>query len=119
MLKKNRACALATLVAMSATAAMAMGPDVTDLDSDLGYREARRFIAEMNYAPAIPKLEELLLTNPGSPVVLNWLAYSHRKLKNYPVSKQFYDSKQVTWPLPRRTWPGSSSFAENAMNGRI
>ncbi|PTM39713.1 hypothetical protein [Bosea sp. 124] len=72
--------------------AFAVGPDYTVLDEDADYRQARRWIEEKNYAPAIEKLMVLLITKPDSPVLLNWIAFSHRKLKNYPVSKQYYDA---------------------------
>ena len=75
-----------------AQAALAVGPDYTILDEDPDYRLARRWIEEKNYAPAIDKLMVLLIAKPDSPVLLNWVAYSHRKLKNYPVSKQYYDA---------------------------
>ena len=71
---------------------LAVGPDYTILDEDPDYRLARRWIEEKNYAPAIEKLMVLLIAKPDSPVLLNWVAYSHRKLKNYPVSKQYYDA---------------------------
>ena len=88
--------------------ALAVGPDFTELDTDPNYREARRFIAEKNYAPAIPRLDMLLIANPGSPVILNWLGYTHRKLKNYPVSKQFYDAALKADPtyLPALEYQG-------------
>lgn len=84
----------ATIFGLLATAqvAFAVGPDWTYLDEDPDYRQARRWIEEKNYAPAIEKLMALLNRQPNSPVLLNWIAYSHRKLKNYPVSKQFYDA---------------------------
>ena len=92
----------------AALPAFAVGPDVTELDNDAGYREARRMIAEHHYAQAIPKLDALLSEHQGSPVILNWLAYSHRKLKNYPVSKQFYDAALKADPtyLPALEYQG-------------
>lgn len=72
--------------------ALAVGSDWSNLDQDPDYRQARRWIEEKNYAPAIEKLMELAKTQPNSPELLNWIAFSHRKLKNYPVSKQFYDA---------------------------
>jgi tetratricopeptide (TPR) repeat protein len=92
----------------AATTALAVGPDYTDLDEDPIYRDARRMIALHDYAPAIPKLEILLKEQPNSPVLLNWIAYSHRKLKNYPVSKQFYDAALKADPtyLPALEYQG-------------
>lgn len=75
-----------------AGAAQAVGPDWTYLDEDPDYRQARRWIEEKNYQPAIDKLMGLLQRQPDSTALLNWIAFSHRKLKNYPLSKQFYDA---------------------------
>lgn len=78
--------------ALACAPAFAVGPDWTWLDDDPEYRQARRWIEEKNFPPAIEKLEVLLKRSPNSPVLLNWLAFSHRKLKNYPLSKQLYDA---------------------------
>lgn len=86
------AACLLTACLLAAPPARAVGPDWTVLDEDPDYRQARRWIEEKNFAPAIEKLTALLITKPDSPVLLNWIAYSHRKLKNYPVSKQYYDA---------------------------
>lgn len=104
----GRIAAMLAIAMLAATPAISVGPDVSDLDSDPDYREARRFIAEKNYGPAIPKLDTLLAANPASPVVLNWLGYTHRKLKNYPVSKQFYDAALKADPtyLPALEYQG-------------
>lgn len=80
------------LALLAAGAAHAVGPDWTALDEDPDYRAARRWIEEKNYPPAIEKLDRLLVAQPNSPVIMNWLAYSHRKLKNYPLSKTYYDA---------------------------
>ncbi len=78
--------------ALACAPAFAVGPDWTWLDDDPEYRQARRWIEEKNFPSAIEKLEVLLKRSPNSPVLLNWLAFSHRKLKNYPLSKQLYDA---------------------------
>ncbi|RDJ22118.1 hypothetical protein DWF00_23895 [Bosea caraganae] len=90
----RRAFAPLALVALlfGSGAAHAVGSDWTYLDQDPDYRQARRWIEEKNYAGAIEKLMELAKSQPNSSELLNWIAYSHRKLKNYPVSKQFYDA---------------------------
>ena len=77
---------------LASVSAHAVGPDWTWLDDDPDYRLARRWIEEKNFPPAIEKLEVLLKRSPNSPVLLNWLAFSHRKLKNYPLSKTYYDA---------------------------
>lgn len=84
--------ALLTVILLAAPQALAVGSDWTNLDLDPDYRQARRWIEEKNYAPAIEKLMELAKTQPNAPELLNWIAFSHRKLKNYPVAKQFYDA---------------------------
>jgi tetratricopeptide (TPR) repeat protein len=101
------AAVLAALL-LCAPAAFAVGPDWTYLDEDPDYRQARRWIEEKSYAPAIEKLMALLNRQPNSPVLLNWIAYSHRKLKNYPVSKQFYDAALLRDPtfLPALEYQG-------------
>jgi tetratricopeptide (TPR) repeat protein len=96
------------LVMTLASHSLAVGPDVTELDSDPSYRDARRLIAEKNHASAIPLLEQLLKDNPGSPVLLNWLGYTHRKMKDYPTSKRFYDAALKADPtyLPALEYQG-------------
>jgi len=98
--------ALALLLSTGTT--WAVGPDWTHLDEDPDYRQARRWIEEKNYAPAIEKLMILLKHQPDSPVLLNWIAFSQRKLKNYPVSKQFYDAALLRDPtyLPALEYQG-------------
>lgn len=91
-----------------AAPALAVGPDWTYLDEDPDYRAARRWIEDKNFPPAIEKLEALLKRQPNSPVLLNWLAFSHRKLKNYPLSKQYYDAALLRDPtfLPALEYQG-------------
>ncbi|MGL4729797.1 MAG: tetratricopeptide repeat protein [Bosea sp. (in: a-proteobacteria)] len=91
--KKGRArFAIFAALVLACGSALAVGSDINELDNDPIYRDARRLIATHDYAGAIPKLETLLKDNPTSPALLNWLGFSHRKLKNYPASKQFYDA---------------------------
>lgn len=107
---RRRLIALLTGAAalLAAAGAQAVGPDWTWLDEDPEYRQARRWIEEKNFPPAIEKLEALLKRSPHSPVLLNWLAYSHRKLKNYPLSKQYYDAALMRDPtfLPALEYQG-------------
>jgi len=95
-------------VLLAGTQAFAVGSDWTYLDDNPDYRQARRWIEEKNYAAAIDKLMELAKTQPNSPELLNWIAFSHRKLKNYPVSKQFYDAALLRDPtfLPALEYQG-------------
>lgn len=95
-------------ILLNAATAYAVGPDWTFLDEDPDYRQARLWIEEKNFPPAIEKLNALLQRQPNSPVLLNWLAFSHRKLKNYPVSKQYYDAALMRDPtfLPALEYQG-------------
>lgn len=101
-------CPAFVALLLTAAPAFAVGPDWTYLDEDPDYRQARRWIEEKNFSPAIEKLEGLLNRQPNSPTLLNWLAYSHRKLKNYPVSKQYYDAALLRDPtfLPALEYQG-------------
>lgn len=91
---RRRLIAIATGAAalLACTGAQSVGSDWTVLDENPDYRQARRWIEEKNYAPAIEKLMGLLVAKPNAPELLNWIAFSHRKLKNYPLSKQYYDA---------------------------
>lgn len=80
------------------TAALAIGPDVSTLDSEPAYRDAVRLIRENRHAEAIPLLLRLDKERPHQPEVLNWLGFSHRKLKDYPTSKRFYDAALAIAP---------------------
>lgn len=101
-------CPAVVALTLAAAPAFAVGPDWTYLDEDPDYRQARRWIEEKNFLPAIEKLEGLLNRQPNSPTLLNWLAFSHRKLKNYPVSKQYYDAALLRDPtfLPALEYQG-------------
>lgn len=91
-LRRLLGCIALAIGLLGATSAFAVGSDWTYLDEIPEYRQARRLIEEKSYAAAIDKLTELAKTQPNSPELLNWIAFSHRKLKNYPVAKQFYDA---------------------------
>lgn len=91
-LRRLLGCTALALGLLVAPRAFAVGPDWTYLDEFPEYRQARRLIEEKSYAAAIERLMELAKTQPNSPELLNWIAFSHRKLKNYPVAKQFYDA---------------------------
>ena len=105
---QSRWTAVALVALTIATGALAVGPDITELDSDPDYRAARRWIEEKNFPPAIEKLEILLKRQPNSPALLTWLAFSHRKLKNYPVSRDFYIAALLRDPtyLPALEYQG-------------
>lgn len=89
-------------------AARAVGPDTSALQSEPDYRDGERLIAQGDYAAAIVLFEHLRATYPRAPEVLNWLGFAHRKLKNYPVSKAFYDAALQADPnyLPALEYQG-------------
>jgi predicted Zn-dependent protease len=74
-----------------ATPAGAVGPLDTALADDPAYRRAVELIERQDYRMAIPLLMDLRREHPGEPAVSNWLGFAHRKLKEYPTSKIFYD----------------------------
>lgn len=83
------------------TAALAVGPENPRLQAEPDYRDAERFIKSSEYARAIPLLFRLDKAFPNEPEVLNWLGFTHRKLKDYPVAKRFYDAALAVDPLYR------------------
>jgi tetratricopeptide (TPR) repeat protein len=85
-----RAMVLAAAL-FAASPALAVGPDVSELEGDPGYRAAVAAVKNGDYRRAIGLLEELDRQHPRKPEILNWLGFSHRKLKDYPTSKRFYD----------------------------
>jgi tetratricopeptide (TPR) repeat protein len=94
----------AAILAMSlslATAALAVGPENPVLQGDPDYRDAVRFIKAEAYDKAVPILKGLDVTYPKEPEVLNWLGYTHRKLKDYPNAKRFYDAALEIEPTYR------------------
>lgn len=72
--------------------AAAVGPWVSPLEMEPDYRDAERLIAAGEWRQAIVLLERLLVQFKDAPEVLNYLGFAHRKLKDYPRSKQFYDA---------------------------
>jgi tetratricopeptide (TPR) repeat protein len=89
----HAAMVLAALLMLGAPSpAPAVGPWVSALEMDPGYRDAERLIAAGEWRQALAILERLQVQYVDAPEVLNYLGFVHRKLKNYPVSKQFYDA---------------------------
>lgn len=88
--------------------AWAVGPESSYLDLDPDYRDARLAIDAKDYPTAIERLERVLKSHPLSPDVLNWLGFSHRKLKHYPTSKRYYDAALAIDPayLPALEYQG-------------
>lgn len=81
--------------------AMAVGSVDLDLENDPDYRDANRFIRTQDYGAAIAPLQKLAAAWPRKPEVLNLLGFAHRKLKNYPAAKQFYDAALAQDPSYR------------------
>jgi tetratricopeptide (TPR) repeat protein len=98
---------LACMILVAPTA-RAIGPESSELQSEPDYRDGERLITQGDYAAAIVVFEQLRVTYPRAPEVLNWLGFAHRKLKNYPVSKEFYDAALAADPnyLPALEYQG-------------
>jgi tetratricopeptide (TPR) repeat protein len=94
------AAALAVMLTLG-RAALAVGPENPVLQGEADYREAVRFIKAEAYDKAIPLLKVLDARFPKEPEVLNWLGYTHRKLKDYPNAKLFYDAALDVEPTYR------------------
>jgi tetratricopeptide (TPR) repeat protein len=94
--------------ALLAGAALGKGSGRETLDSDPDFRDARLHIDAGRYREAIPLLTRLRDAYPTTPDIANWLAYSHRKLKDYPTSKRFYDEALAMDPafLPALEYQG-------------
>jgi tetratricopeptide (TPR) repeat protein len=85
---------LALLVCLGfgvAGSAAAVGPDFSDLDGHPGYQSARALIKGGDYRAAISVLTRLKGEFRTSADIPNWLGFCHRKLKDYPAAKAFYD----------------------------
>lgn len=82
-------------------AALAVGPENPRLQANPDYRDAERLIRSEKYSEAIPILSRLDKEFPGEPELLNWLGFAHRKLKDYPKAKHFYDAALKAEPTYR------------------
>jgi tetratricopeptide (TPR) repeat protein len=82
-------------------AAFAVGPENPRLQMEPDYRDAVRHIKAEEFGKAIPILFRLDKAYPDEPEVLNWLGFTHRKLKDYPKAKQFYDAALKVEPYYR------------------
>lgn len=78
--------------------ALAVGGTDTGLESEPLFRDASRLIKAQNYAAAIPYLQQLDKALPNNPEILNLLGFTHRKLKDYPTAKHFYDASLAQDP---------------------
>jgi len=91
----------AVFAVVFAGAALAVGPDNPRLAAEPDYRDAERLVKTERYAEAIPILLRLDKAHPDEPEVLNWLGFAHRKLKDYPAAKRFYDAALAVEPTYR------------------
>jgi predicted Zn-dependent protease len=96
-----RTIILAAAFAAAATAASAVGPENPRLQMEAEYREAVRLIKAEKFREAIPILFKLDKQYPDEPEVLNWLGFTHRKVKDYPEAKRFYDAALKIEPTYR------------------
>ena len=87
----RRLLAMAAMTLWLAGAALAVGPDFSNLDGNPTYDRARALIKAGEYAQAIPLLMRLKDEFRTSADVPNWLGFCHRKLKDYATAKAFYD----------------------------
>lgn len=92
---------LITFTAFLCRAALAVGPENAVLATVPEYQAAVRLIKAENYSAAIPILNKLDSVYPKQPELLNWLGYTHRKLKDYPNAKRFYDAALAVEPTYR------------------
>lgn len=81
--------------------ALAVGSVDPVLEIEPEYRDANRLIAAKDYAAAIPFLTTLNGKVPNNPEVLNLLGFTHRKIKDYPKAKIFYDASLAQDPYYR------------------
>jgi tetratricopeptide (TPR) repeat protein len=81
--------------------ALAVGPENPVLGPNIEYQEAVKHIKAERFSAAIPILKKLDAAYPKEPELLNWLGFAHRKLKDYPNAKIFYDAALVAEPTYR------------------
>ncbi|MGL6209513.1 MAG: tetratricopeptide repeat protein [Paracoccaceae bacterium] len=99
MLKQTIAVLVLTLAL--GTQAIAVGAEDLDLVGDPDYRVGNRLIKEKDYGAALPHLQKLAAQWPQKAEAQNLLGFTHRKLKNYPAAKQFYDAALAIDPSYR------------------
>ena len=87
-----QAVSLAATLIVASVPAVAIGPWTSPLENEADYREAEAHIMAGDWSRALPLLDRLVKQHPKAPEVLNYLGFVHRKLKDYPTSKRFYDA---------------------------
>jgi tetratricopeptide (TPR) repeat protein len=83
---------VSTLLFLLNAPAFAVGGADSGLESEPAYRDANRLIKAHDYAAAIPHLQQLDKALPNNAEILNLLGFTHRKIKDYPSAKRFYDA---------------------------
>lgn len=76
---------------LAVSPALAVGPENSALEANPDYRDFRLVLAREDWRAAIPILERLYAEFPQEPEIANWLGFVHRKLRDYPTSRRFYD----------------------------
>ncbi len=92
---------IALVMGVALSSAWAVGPENPRLQGEPDYRDAERLIKAEKFREAIPFLSRLDRAFPNEPEVLNWLGFAHRKLKDYPAAKRFYDAALKADPVYR------------------
>ena len=71
--------------------AAAVMPEPSPLETHPLYEKVQALIKGQAYAEAVPLLHSLRQEHRDSPDLYNWLGFVHRKLKDYPAAKRYYD----------------------------
>ena len=86
-----RSLHILALLFLVAGPAAAVGPENSTLEANPDYRDLRLVLAREDWRGAIPLLERLRGEFPSEPEIANWLGFVHRKLRDYPTARRFYD----------------------------
>src|SRR5829696_7623256 len=87
----RRATLAAIVLGLSCATAAAMGPDLSNLNGNPTDLRARAYAAQggrLRRGDTAPQLKAEFKTSADVP---NWLGFCHRKLKDYPRARAFYD----------------------------
>lgn len=95
---RARILALAGCLLLTANQAMAVMPETSPLESHPLYEKVQELVRTGAYADAVPVLDTLRSEHRDSADVYNLLGYVHRKLKDYPAAKRYYDRALVLDP---------------------
>jgi Flp pilus assembly protein TadD len=103
MLKRVSTAIMLVMVLTIGTShlAFAVGSSDPVLEGEPDYRDANRLIKAQDFRSAIPHLLRLDKDHPRNAEVLNLLGFAHRKLKDYPTAKRYYDASLEVEPTHR------------------